>query len=151
MNTNPGSRPSADARTGAAPRPHSGRGGGGCQGGPPQALGGPPPQKVARTFWNNAPCEFLYMRGFPLEMDERMFRAIIAPYGNIVACRVLPPPPCMERAAAIAQMGSLGEAKWIVDNLNGNIPEGQRLPIEVMFSANAGLSLNKHAHRSAPY
>mmetsp|Transcript_36049 Transcript_36049/g.54349 ORF Transcript_36049/g.54349 Transcript_36049/m.54349 type:complete len:409 (+) Transcript_36049:104-1330(+) len=99
---------------------------------PPPAAGGGkgfgPPQ--------GAPSDNLYMKGFPAEFDESSVRAVMGPYGNIVSVKILPPPPGKAFAAALVRLSTLDEAKWLVDNLNGNIPEGMSHPLEVKYAAN---------------
>merc|ERR1712079_990932 len=87
-----------------------------------------------RVCSNNVPSEYVYMKGFAPEIDELTLRTMIAPYGTILTCRVLPPPPNMTCAAAIAQMSNISDAKWLVDHLNGTIPDGHCTPIEVKYS-----------------
>merc|ERR1719401_199290 len=109
--------------------------GGGMAGGMAGAMGG----------LGGQPSDNLYMKGFPPNCDESMLRAAISPYGTITSCKVLPPGEGRAFAAGLVRMASLEEAKWLVDNLNGNIPEGMTQPIEVKYAANSG------SQRYAPY
>lgn len=55
-------------------------------------------------------------------------------YGSCVSCKVLPQAPNgPQNAAAIVQMSAVQEAQWLVDNVNGNIPQGLPGPVEVRF------------------
>lgn len=124
--------------------------------GPPGGTWAPPPGPPAITWHPSggagappaaAISDNLYMKGFPADVDEMMLRAILGPYGNIVSCKVLPPPPGKSCAAALVRMATTDEAKWLVDNMNGNIPEGQSAPVEVKYAANAGGCTGKGAPR----
>lgn len=84
------------------------------------------------------PSDNLYMKGFHADIDENGLRVILGPYGNIVSVKVLPPPTGKSCAAALVRMSTREEAKWLVDNMNGNIPQGQTQPVEVKYAANSG-------------
>lgn len=84
------------------------------------------------------PSDNLYMKGFSGDVDEDQLRAILGPYGNIISIKVLPPPVGKTCAAALVRMSTQEEAKWLVENMNGNIPQGQTQPVEVKYAANSG-------------
>jgi hypothetical protein len=75
----------------------------------------------------------LYFTGLPEGFDEPSLKVILGAYGNITQCKLLPAMPG-RRAAAMVRFASMDEAKWIVDNLHGNIPQGLNEAIEVRFA-----------------
>eukprot|EP00928_Gymnodinium_smaydae_P059315 TRINITY_DN425_c4_g1_i1.p1 TRINITY_DN425_c4_g1~~TRINITY_DN425_c4_g1_i1.p1 ORF type:complete len:553 (-),score=112.95 TRINITY_DN425_c4_g1_i1:186-1844(-) len=112
----------------------------------------PPPQMMAHQVAAPAPVQAphqpsdnLYMKGFPEGITEDQLKQILSAYGTIVQAKVLQSPPGKGNAACLVRMASLDEAKWLVDNLNGNIPQGLTSPVEVKFAANNG------GARAAPY
>jgi len=116
--------------------------GGGCGGstwGPAPVAPAPAPMMPMHGGGGQSqPSDNLYMKGFPADVDENGLRAILGPYGNIVSVKVLPSPPGKNCGAALVRMSTVDEAKWLVDNMNGNIPEGQSQPVEVKYAANSG-------------
>merc|ERR1719507_274646 len=100
------------------------------QGGKGGAKGGgmPMPQATGMQTapgWSAVPQggSRLYMKGLPLGLTDDQLTSIIGAYGSVVSLKVLPPPPNgATDSAAIVQMGTDAEAKWIVENLDGNIP-----------------------------
>merc|ERR1712232_488928 len=41
-------------------------------------------------------------------------------------------------AAALVRMADVGQAKWLVDNVNGNIPNGLSTPLQIAYAENKG-------------
>lgn len=111
----------------------------------PAACGMPPQFAAVPSGATPAgqPSDNLYMKGFSGEVDEDQLRAILGPYGNILSIKVLPPPVGKTCAAALVRMSTLEEAKWLVENMNGNIPQGQTQPVEVKYAANSGAAGGK--------
>jgi len=80
------------------------------------------------------PSNRLYMRGLPLGTTEEQLQAIMGAYGTVASCKVLPSPPTgATDCACIVQMSSPAEAKWLVDHLDGNIPQGLSAPVVVKY------------------
>eukprot|EP00927_Polykrikos_kofoidii_P017711 TRINITY_DN18088_c0_g1_i1.p1 TRINITY_DN18088_c0_g1~~TRINITY_DN18088_c0_g1_i1.p1 ORF type:complete len:268 (+),score=39.69 TRINITY_DN18088_c0_g1_i1:121-804(+) len=65
-------------------------------------------------------------------MDEGTLQSIFGAYGAIKRCKLLQKSPSGNHAAII-EFDSQEEATWIVDNLNGNIPQGLEEPIVVRY------------------
>lgn len=85
------------------------------------------------------PTEKLYLAGLPTDFTEDKLKAIFGQYGSVTDCKVLPVPPGLTNAAAFVTMGTLQEAKWLLDNLNGNIPQGMSTPVTISYrSASKG-------------
>eukprot|EP00747_Dinoflagellata_sp_TGD_P192541 gnl/TRDRNA2_/TRDRNA2_57542_c0_seq1.p1 gnl/TRDRNA2_/TRDRNA2_57542_c0~~gnl/TRDRNA2_/TRDRNA2_57542_c0_seq1.p1 ORF type:complete len:287 (+),score=62.98 gnl/TRDRNA2_/TRDRNA2_57542_c0_seq1:48-908(+) len=80
----------------------------------------------------------VYITGLPATFDEQTCQTIFGPYGNIVRKKVLPSKGPGEETAALVQFASHEEAKWLVDNLNGNFPPGLTGPIGVKFANPSG-------------
>jgi len=78
-----------------------------------------------------APSENLCISGLPAGMDEAKLKGIFGAYGDITSVKVV-------GTTAFVKFATLDEAKWIQENLNGNMPEGLTEPIEVKFSVEKG-------------
>jgi len=107
------------------------------------------PSATTQTPLAAQPSEHLYMKGFPVETTEESLRAILGPYGTLISIRLLPATPGASTVAAFVQMGSLDEAQWLVDNLDGNIPQGQTFAIEVRFASPGGTAADLAAAAAA--
>jgi len=81
-----------------------------------------------------APSDNLFITGLPADFDEAKLREVIGAYGSISQCKLLPPNPMKAGIACMVRFASVDEAKWIVENLNGNIPQGLTDPVEVKFA-----------------
>jgi polyadenylate-binding protein len=87
------------------------------------ATGGGPP--VSDNVW---------VGDLPHGTEQDHLHEIFEPYGQIVRCRVLPGRDDGAKPAAMVQFASVDLAVWVVENLNGNIPEGLDEPIAVRFA-----------------
>merc|ERR1712232_1035771 len=65
-------------------------------------------------------------------IEEAQLNSVLSAYGQIQELRLLPPAASGKRAALI-RFASTAEAEWIVENLNGNIPQGMSEPIAVKY------------------
>jgi len=94
----------------------------------------------------------IYVKGLPANMTAESVHATFAPYGTVVDCKVLV--SCGQsddgtgQSVAIVRMGSMNEANWLVENLNGNIPQGLSRPVMVSFK---GQRPDGAPHRYQPY
>jgi len=79
------------------------------------------------------PSDNLYITGLPEGFDDGSLQTIFGAYGTIAQCKLLNPQPGRP-AAAMVRFGSVDEAKCIVDNLNGNIPQGLTDAIMVKYA-----------------
>jgi len=84
------------------------------------------------------PSDNLYIAELPAESDEESLRTVLGAYGAITSVKVLPCNKPGQKGAALVRLQNLAEAQWIVDNLNGNIPQGLTEPIIVRFADNPG-------------
>jgi len=84
------------------------------------------------------PSDNLYITGMPPGMTDQMIHGIFGAYGQIISTRVLNPNGVSQdgqgMTIALMRMGSLEQAVWLVDNLNGNIPQGLATPIGVRYA-----------------
>merc|ERR1719160_1830979 len=80
------------------------------------------------------PSSNLYVKGLPPEVTEEFLNEIFGQYGLVTQLKVLPRDPSKPEVAAMIRMGSVEEAQWLVDNLNGNIPQLMTTPVIVKFA-----------------
>jgi len=92
--------------------------------------GGAPPGAEQPAMESNN----LFVGDLPSMMDEAQLSSVLGAYGQIQDLKLLPPAASGKRAALI-RFSSTAEAKWIVENLNGNIPQGFTEPITVKYKA----------------
>eukprot|EP00928_Gymnodinium_smaydae_P059389 TRINITY_DN426_c0_g1_i1.p2 TRINITY_DN426_c0_g1~~TRINITY_DN426_c0_g1_i1.p2 ORF type:complete len:350 (-),score=85.38 TRINITY_DN426_c0_g1_i1:376-1425(-) len=79
----------------------------------------------------SGPSDSLFIADLPQDIDEATLTSIFSAYGTIKSQKIMP--PGASGAAAIVSFASVEEAKWLVDNLNGNIPQGLSTPVKVRF------------------
>merc|ERR1719229_702 len=78
------------------------------------------------------PSNILMISQLPQGIDEKMVKQVLGPYGSIRMLSM----HTHQRAARIT-FSDAGEAKWIRENLDGNIPEGLTEPVMVRYAASA--------------
>lgn len=99
-----------------------------------------PKEQTARTHpkFSTPGGERVYIKGLPAGLTNETCREIFSPYGTVVDTKVLVNDGVSNdgsgQSVAIIRMASEPEAKWLVENLNGNMPEGLTRPIEVSFA-----------------
>eukprot|EP00419_Tripos_fusus_P090818 CAMPEP_0172856762 /NCGR_PEP_ID=MMETSP1075-20121228/64227_1 /TAXON_ID=2916 /ORGANISM="Ceratium fusus, Strain PA161109" /LENGTH=133 /DNA_ID=CAMNT_0013703987 /DNA_START=53 /DNA_END=454 /DNA_ORIENTATION=- len=74
----------------------------------------------------------IFVADLPTELDDELLKEVFAEYGTVTWSRVLNTPGQPDKAA-IVEFADIEEAKWCVENLNGNIPLRLSTPIKVMF------------------
>eukprot|EP00418_Pyrodinium_bahamense_P095210 CAMPEP_0179041406 /NCGR_PEP_ID=MMETSP0796-20121207/16140_1 /TAXON_ID=73915 /ORGANISM="Pyrodinium bahamense, Strain pbaha01" /LENGTH=150 /DNA_ID=CAMNT_0020737769 /DNA_START=106 /DNA_END=558 /DNA_ORIENTATION=+ len=74
----------------------------------------------------------IFIGGLPADIDDAKLRSVFASYGTITWSRVMMSGG-KPTAAAIIEFADVAEARWCVENLDGNIPEGLTDPINVNF------------------
>mmetsp|Transcript_111095 Transcript_111095/g.324964 ORF Transcript_111095/g.324964 Transcript_111095/m.324964 type:complete len:237 (-) Transcript_111095:136-846(-) len=74
------------------------------------------------------PSERAYITGLAKDIDADKLKEVLGAYGTIKEAKVTSP------GIAIVTFASIDEAKWVVDNLDGNMPEGIKEPIAVKFA-----------------
>lgn len=88
---------------------------------------------MSKGAQSGPPSDNLFISDLPETFDENSLRTVLGAYGNIAQCKLLPSQPG-RKAAAMVRFATVDEAKWIVDNVNGNIPQGLTEPIAVKFA-----------------
>jgi len=83
-----------------------------------------------------APSQRVYMTGLPAGMDQAKLLSIFGAYGTIEESALL------QNGAAIIKFATLDEATWFVNNLNGNMPEGLSIPLNVQFAKPRGSAIS---------
>eukprot|EP00434_Breviolum_minutum_P031486 symbB.v1.2.027846.t1/scaffold2885.1/size67989/4 len=78
----------------------------------------------------------IYIADLPAGIDVNTVQTIFSEYGTIVQCKikVMPGNAPGRKTAAMVQFSTIDEAKWIKDNLDGNIPQGLREPVIVKYA-----------------
>mmetsp|Transcript_86483 Transcript_86483/g.245239 ORF Transcript_86483/g.245239 Transcript_86483/m.245239 type:complete len:385 (-) Transcript_86483:76-1230(-) len=93
------------------------------------------------------PTDQVYLKGLPAGFDDVQLRDIFGKYGNVTWSKVLRADGKGD-TAALVQLASIDEAQWLVDNLDGNIPQGLTSPIVVQFSRPPGATKGKGKHEA---
>jgi len=82
---------------------------------------------------DTTPSERTWMSGLPKDMDAAQLKEVLGAYGTIKDAKILG-----NGGSAIVVFSSLDEAKWVVENLDGNMPEGITQPIQVQYAWSRG-------------
>lgn len=80
---------------------------------------------------NAPPSSNVYISEMPAEVDEAQVNTIFGAYGKVNSVKVL---PGQGKTAALVRFATEEEATWVVDNLNGNIPQGLDTPIQAKYA-----------------
>jgi len=135
------SRVGVDSRVGAA-APGAGRGTTMGHNSGPRPAPPPPPRGQHSGTTSSQASDNLYIKGLPPHMTEDKLRDIFTPYGDVTSTKVLQSNgksvDGQGESVALLQFGTEEEARWIEENLNGNIPEGLERPISVKFYTKGG-------------
>jgi len=75
------------------------------------------------------PSERVYVSCLPAGIDDEKLKSVFGAYGTLKEVKNLG-----SSKACILTFASLDEAKWIVENLDGNMPEGITEPVTVKFA-----------------
>ena len=76
----------------------------------------------------------LLRTGLPMDSTRESTNKIFSQYGTVKDTNVLPVREGKNAAAAFVTMNTVDDAKWIVDNVNGNVPQGLTNNVTVVFS-----------------
>jgi len=80
----------------------------------------------------------LHISDLPAEVDDAMLAQIFNGYGSVTWCKVMANKGGKPSNAAMVEFASMDEARFVVENLNGNIPHGLSTPIIVNFKRQGG-------------
>jgi len=83
------------------------------------------------------PIDNLFIAGLPINSTEHTVSALFGAYGQVIDCKVLPASGKPD-VAALVRMGSVQQAQWMVENMNGNIPAGTSNPLIVRYADKRG-------------
>jgi len=75
------------------------------------------------------PSDNLYISDLPSSVNDDELRVVFSQYGTVKHSRLT-----SSGGAALIRFATFDEAKWIVENLNGNIPQGLQSPISVKYA-----------------
>mmetsp|Transcript_96375 Transcript_96375/g.281605 ORF Transcript_96375/g.281605 Transcript_96375/m.281605 type:complete len:213 (+) Transcript_96375:69-707(+) len=79
-----------------------------------------------------APNTNVFISGLPTDLDDDSLKQIFEAYGHVTWAKMMPSKG-RDNEAGIVEFDNVSEAKWVVENLNGNIAEGLDEPITVTF------------------
>mmetsp|Transcript_11391 Transcript_11391/g.28749 ORF Transcript_11391/g.28749 Transcript_11391/m.28749 type:complete len:280 (+) Transcript_11391:104-943(+) len=80
------------------------------------------------------PSDNVFVGDLPESMTAEECEAVFQAYGSVVSCRMLPPKGHFTKPSALVRFGSVEEAQWVVESLNGNLAEGLEEPVVVRFA-----------------
>lgn len=126
--------------------------GAGCGGalGAPSSLPPPPPPSApaaaAPAPTPQEPTNQLFVEGLPLGSPEDAVKSVFAQYGAVISVSVVPPIAGDRETTAFIFMSEVGQAKWLVENLNRNIPVGLSTPVRLSYAASAASSVVDTSH-----
>jgi len=77
--------------------------------------------------------ERVFVSGLPPDLTEDQLNSIFGAYGSLTQVRNLGASRC-----CVLTFATVDEAKWVVENLDGNMPEGISQPVSVRFGKPEG-------------
>lgn len=80
------------------------------------------------------PSDNVWVGDLPVGMDKGTLATLFEPYGTVVECRVMAGRDETAKPCAMIRFGSVDMATWVVENINGNIPEGLTEAVIVRFA-----------------
>jgi len=96
----------------------------------------------------------------PADCDEEFFKTNFDAYGTLKWFKLYPPGANGKRSALV-ELGSVDEAKWLVENLHGNVPLGFETEVTVKYKPQGkgaggggggyGKGKDKDGGRAGPY
>jgi len=86
----------------------------------------------------NSPSDNVWVGDLPVGTAQTDLATIFEPYGQIVNSRMLPGRDEAAKPCAMIRFASVEMATWVVESLNGNIPQGLDAPIIARFANSSG-------------
>lgn len=83
-----------------------------------------------------APSDNLFIGDLPPSVSDESVLEVFSAYGEVVSCKAIPPKAGGSKGAALVRFATLVEAQWVLENLNGNLPEGLDLPVVIQYARN---------------
>ncbi|CAE7419116.1 unnamed protein product [Symbiodinium natans] len=88
---------------------------------------------MSSTPPSGPPSPTLFVTGLPVDCTNEFCMSIFGQYGIVKDARMLPVLPGKTAAAAVVEMNTADDAKWIVEHVNGNVPQSLTTPVTVTF------------------
>ena len=88
---------------------------------------------MSQTPPSGPPSPTLFVTGLPIDCTAEFAKSIFGQYGIVKDARMLPVAPGKTAAAAVVVMNTADDAKWIVEHVNGNVPQSLTTPVTVTF------------------
>lgn len=82
---------------------------------------------------NPQPSDNLYVKGLPAGMTELEVQTLFGGYGEVSSCKVLDQ-GTHGYTVSMVRMVNMEDAKWVVDNVNGNIPDGFQNQVQIRYA-----------------
>jgi len=79
-----------------------------------------------------APNTNVFIADLPEDLDDSKLTEIFSQYGTVVWSKMMSSKGKPSQAG-IVEFATIDEAKWVVENLNGNVAQGMSTPIQVNF------------------
>merc|ERR1719215_588340 len=95
-------------------------------------------QKGGGKAGPNPPSDNVWVGDLPVGTAQTDLATIFEPYGQIVNSRMLPGRDAASKPCAMIRFASVEMATWVVENLNGNIPQGLDAAIIARFANSSG-------------
>eukprot|EP00927_Polykrikos_kofoidii_P054473 TRINITY_DN48887_c0_g1_i1.p1 TRINITY_DN48887_c0_g1~~TRINITY_DN48887_c0_g1_i1.p1 ORF type:complete len:397 (-),score=76.06 TRINITY_DN48887_c0_g1_i1:362-1552(-) len=80
------------------------------------------------------PSDNLFVADLPPGFSEEQIKEVFGQYGLVRQVKVLANQPNHSRVAALVRFADINQARWVVENLDGNIPLGLSASIKVRFA-----------------
>lgn len=100
------------------------------------------------------PNDSLYIKGLPAGFGDADVRRIFGAYGEVLNVRIVHAAIYNDETIAIVKFGRLEQSSWLVQNVNGNIPQGLTKPVVIKYADPPGYRKSKGAgqdQRYSPY
>lgn len=97
---------------------------------------GAKPKEPAPT---NVVSDKLFISGLPVDATEDLITSVFSQYGLLISSKILPVGVGKTELSALVHMGDINMAKWLVENVNGNMPVGMSTPVNISFASDPGL------------
>jgi len=78
------------------------------------------------------PCDTIFIGDLPGELTEAEFKSVFGAFGTVTWSKIWKGGKGGKQAALV-EFSTVDEATWVVENVNGNIPEGLSTPVMVKY------------------
>merc|ERR1719434_414635 len=89
-----------------------------------------------------APNTNIFVADLPAGVDDAKLQEGFAQYGTVTWCKVMASKG-KPTSAGIVEFGDVEEAKWVVENLNGNLAQGIDTPLTLTFKREKSMGDSK--------